>query len=61
MEAGDLWLMNKDAWQLWAILYDRDDVEIARYKVLGSATIGNLLITYALNHHDIEYIKIVTA
>ena len=37
--------MNKDDCQVWAVLYDRQDVEIARYKVLGSATIGNLLIT----------------
>ena len=53
--------MKNDAWQVWAVLYDREDVEIARYKVLGSATIGNLLISWALNHHDIEYVKIITA
>ena len=53
--------MSNSYWQLWAILYDRNDVEIARYEVIGSAMIGDLLLSYALNHDDIEYVKIITA
>ena len=53
--------MKDDACQVWVTLYDRDDRQIARYKVIGSAPIGNLLISWALNHHTIEYVKITTA
>lgn len=46
---------------VWAILYSQDDIEIARYPVVGSSKIGDLLITWALNHHNIEYVKLMTS
>ena len=52
---------EKDVFKLWAILYDPDDREIARYPVLGSTAIGTLLLTWALNHHNIEYVKLITS
>jgi hypothetical protein len=45
---------------VWAILYSSDDIEIARYPVIGSSKIGDLLITWAINHHNIEYVKLMT-
>lgn len=51
---------EKDVFKLWAVLYDRDDKEIARYPVVGAASVGDLIITWALNHHNIEWVKLMT-
>lgn len=53
--------MTETTVKCWATLYDRDDRQIARYQVIGSASIGNLLITWALNHSNIEYVKITAS
>jgi hypothetical protein len=51
---------EKNVFKLWAILYDRHNQEIARYPVVGAASIGDLIITWSLHHDNIESIKIIT-
>lgn len=44
----------------WAILYSQDDIEIARYPVIGASKISDLLITWSIDHDNIEYVKLLT-
>ena len=52
--------MTDKSGKWWVTLYDSDNRQIARYKVAGSATIDNLLISWSLNHPNIEYVRITT-
>ncbi len=51
---------DKNIFRVWAILYDRENIEIARYPVVGAASIGDSIITWAINHHNFEYVKLIT-
>jgi hypothetical protein len=51
---------EKNVFKLWASLYDRHDQEIARYQIETSQTIGELLVTWSIEHYGIEYFKFIT-
>ena len=48
--------MSEDKW--WVTLYDLDDRIITACHVGGWSSINAMLQTFALRHHNIEYIKI---
>jgi hypothetical protein len=42
----------------WLTLYDDDDCQIASYQVDGDHKLETIILTFAIRHLDIEYVKI---
>lgn len=42
----------------WFTLYDPNDRKVGSYVVEGDRTLDDTILSWVLNHFDIEYIKI---
>lgn len=51
-------MKTRKVYKYWVTLYDRDDRQIDRYLINGDLPLNPLMLNWALNHLDIEYVKI---